>query len=384
MTRPDPAYAPPNVVTLLTAKGKRLTKAITSAGVQPADKPKLFTHDTEPVEDLEDLFELLCWASGQTDTYIVRPAVIEGAPIKIRRISSGPEQGFIDVPRSWLMVDIDLPVIQFPPDWNSDPERHIRALVENSLPPAFHGAGVIAQFSSSMRAGGGTPRVHLWFWLDRPLISLAVKRWLKDCPIDFNVYSRGQPHFTAAPIFEDGVDPLGDSRLVFVPGPVVEVPDDLDTTAPEEVEVDRSIDMSGLSNIDYGDNRWRRVVRTITGDPKTGKGFHDGINAAAMAYVSCKYNPQADDPLADIDYAEFEQAIHEHVSTLTDLSPERQADLQVRLADMRRCFWGAVPKVEEGIRKANIIVAAFTAPSGPRPTLLELYDRGKAASDAAR
>lgn len=384
MTRPDPAYAPPNVVTLLTAKGKRLTKAITSAGVQPADKPKLFTHDTEPVEDLEDLFGLLCWASGQTETCIVRPAVIEGAPIKIRRISSGPEQGVIDVPRSWLMVDIDLPVIQFPSDWKSDPERHIRKLILAALSPAFHGAGVIAQFSSSMRADGGTPRVHLWFWLNRPLISLAAKRWLDGCPIDFNVYSRGQPHFTAAPILEDGVDPLGDSRLVFVPGPVVEVPDDLDTSAPEEVELDRSIDMSGLSNIDYGDNRWRRVVRTITGDPKTGKGFHDGINAAAMAYVSCKYNPQADDPLADIDYAEFEAAIHEQVSTLTGLSPERQADLQVRLADMRRCFWGAVPKVEEGIRKANRIVAAFTTPSEPTPTLLELYDRGKAASDAAR
>ena len=383
MIKPDPAYALPNVVTLLTAKDKRLTKMITSAGVQPAETPVLFTHAAEPVADLGDLFELLCWSSSQTDTYIVRPAVIEGAPVKIRRKSSGTEQQLIDVPRSWLMVDIDKDVLTFPRSWRRNPERYIRALIKAALPPAFHGAGVIAQFSSQMLADGGTPRVHLWFWLHRPLTSSEAKHWLNGCPIDRAVYSRGQPHFTAAPIFEDGVDPLGEQRLVFMPGPVVEVPEGIDTSAPDEGVIDVSVDMSHFINLDYGDNRWQREISKI-GDHEGGKGFHEGINAAAMAFISCHYNPQAADPLAGITYAECERAIHEHVSALTDLSPKRQADLDDRLRDMRRCFWGAVQKVEAEIRKANIRVAAFQMPSGPRLTLLEMLVRGEAASDAAR
>lgn len=385
-TKPDPAYAPANVVTLLTAKGKTLTKTITRAGEkQPAETPTLFTHAAEPVTDLEDLFELLCWLEDKTDTYIVRPAVIEGAPAEIRRISTpgDPNRGLIDMPRNVVMIDIDKDVIRFPRGWRRNPERYIRRLIRAALPPAFHGAGVIAQFSSGMSADGGTPRVHLWFWLSRPLNSIAVKRWLKGCPIDDTIYSKGQPHFTASPIFEDGVDPLGEQRLVFMPGPVVEVPECIDTSAPEEIDVDLSVDLSRYVNPDFGDNRWRRRISEITGKTATGKGFHDGINAAQMAFISCRYDPQADDPFAGLDYAEFEQAILEHVNTL-DLPPDRQADLQVRLADMKRCFWGAVPKVQHNIRTTGIPIATFDVPLAPRRSLLELLAVAKERRDAAR
>ena len=362
--KPDPAYSPPNVVTLLTAKGKKLTKTITKAGEKtPADEVKLFTHAAEPVEDLADLYGLLRWLNDKTDTIIVRPAVIEGAPDVIQRISNPKEgRGLIDIRRYWLMIDIDKLVIRFPRNWMADPERHLRRLIKKALPEAFHGAGVIAQFSSGMRADGDEPRVHLWFWLDVPLISLAAKRWLKGRPIDDTIYNKGQPHYTAAPNFEDGVDPLGEQRLVFMPGPVVEVPVGVDTEEPEEIDVDLSVDLSSYVNPDLHDNRWRREVSKVTGDPETGKGFHDGINAAAMAFISCRYDPQAADPLAGIDYAEFEQAMLEHVNTLKDLPPDRQADLQVRLADMERCFWGAVPKVQAGIIRRGFIATPTLTP----------------------
>lgn len=372
MTKPDPAYAPPGVVTLLIAKGWRLTKRITKAGEkQPAETPTLFTHAAEPVADLEDLFGLLRWLNDKTDTYIVRPAVIEGAPVKLRRLSTPgyPDRGLIDVPRYALMVDIDEPGILLPRNWMADPERHLRALISKVLPEAFHHAGVIAQFSSGMSADGGTPRVHLWFWLDRPLISIAAKRWLKCCPIDDTIYNRGQPHYTAAPIFEVGVDPLGKQRLVFMPGPVVEVPEGVDTSAQEEADIDLSVDMSRFINFDYGDNRWQREISKI-GDHEGGKGFHEGILAAAMAFISCHYNPQATDPLAGINYVEFERAILEHVNTL-DLSPDRQADLQVRLADMKRCFWGAVPQVQREIRERGFI-ATLPLPPARTGSLAEM------------
>jgi len=381
MTKPDPAYEPPNVVTLLTAKGKRLTKTITKAGEkQPAETPTMFTHAAEPVADLEDLFGLLRWLNDKTDTIIVRPAVIESAPDVIRRRCSRPEQGLVDVLRSWIMVDIDKEVITFPHSWMRNPERHLRRLIKKALPPAFHDAGFIAQFSSGMRADGGEPRVHLCFWLDRPLISLVIKRWLKGGPIDDTIYNRGQPHYTAAPIFEDGVDPLGEQRLLHFPGPVVEVPDDLDTSAPEDVDVDLSVDLSRYVNLDLHNNRWWRDVLTI-GDHEGGKGFHHGINAAAMAYICCRYDPQAADPLAGIDYDEFERAVLDHVRGMT-LTPEREAACRRELADMKRGFWGALPKVQADIIKRGI--PFIDVPRGPSMTLLEMYARGKAARDGAR
>lgn len=379
---PHPDYAAPNVVTLLTAKGHTLTKKITKAGTKlPASKPEEFTHEAEPVNDLEDLSGLLRWLIDKTDTYIVRPAIIEGAPNEIRRRCSGPEQGMVDAPRDWLMVDIDKPVVLFPGNWRSDPQGHLRRLIKVALPEAFHHAGVVAQFSSGMSADGGTPRVHLWFWLSRPLIGRAAKRWLKSCPIDNTIYNRGQPHYTAAPIFEGGVDPLGEQRNVFMPGPVVEVPDDIDTSAQEEIGVDMSIDLSSLRNLDLGRFSWRLRVEEI-GDHEGGKGLHGGIRDAAYAFVLCHYDTQAPDPAAGLDYGKFERAVLEHVSTL-DLPPDRQADLDERLHDMERSFWGAVPKVEEAIQRGGFPIHIDSIPRvTKRTTLAERCARRRAERDA--
>lgn len=379
---PHPDYAAPNVVTLLTAKGKILTKTITEAGEKlPADTPSLFTHAAEPVDDLKDMFDLLRRALAQTDTYIVRPAVIEGAPDVIRRRCSAAanERGLIDVPRHWVMIDIDLPVIQFPRKWRATPKLYIRRLIEAALPEAFHAAGVIAQFSSGMSADGGTPKVHLWFWFDRPLMSCDVSAWLRGRPIDHRMYSGGQPHFTAAPIFKGGVDPLGEQRLVFLAGPVVEVPAQIDASTPDGTEVDLSVDISGFRNPSLGDTRWKRMVLQIS----DGTGLHNGILLAGMAYVRGRFDPQADDPTANIDYAEFERAVLDHVGGLT-LTPEREADLRVRLADMERLFWGAVPKVRGEIIKQGAVLSAFAEMSSSSvPTLLELLAKSRKERSAS-
>jgi hypothetical protein len=382
--KPDPAYASANVLTLLTAKGTKLTKTITRAGEkQPADEVKLFTHDAEPVEDLADLYGLLRWLNDKIDTIIVRPAVLEGAPDVIRRIStpsSDPKRPrcLIDIRRYWLMIDIDKLVIRFPRGWRRNPERYIRRLIKKALPEAFHGAGVIAQFSSGMSADGGEPRVHLWFWLDVPLISIAANRWLKDCPIDDTIYNRGQPHFTAAPIFEDGVDPLGEQRLVFMPGPVVEVPECIDTSAPEEIDVDLSVDLSRYVNPDFGDTSWKLWLPKM-GDHDGGDGFHLAIRNVTINYVRQNYNPQSTDPVGDLDYPRLEQAILDHARTIKGLSPKRQADLDDRLRKMKPSFRGAVPKVQHEIRKRGFIA---TPPLPPARTgsLAEMMAR--ASSEA--
>jgi hypothetical protein len=160
--------------------------------------------------------------------------------------------------------------------------------------------------------------------------------------------------------------------MVFLPGPVVKVPEGVDTSAPEEIEVDTSVDMSRFINPDFGDNRWRHAILKI-GDHKGSKGFHNAIRDAAMAYISCCYDPQAADPLASIEYTEFEKAVLERVASLK-LTPQRQNDLDDRLQEMERCFWGALPRVQKGIRERGFI-ATPTLPPARTGSLAEMMAR---------
>ena len=81
-----------------------------------------------------------------------------------------------------------------------------------------------------------------------------------------------------------------------------------------------------------------------------------------MAFIRCRYDPQAADPLAGIDYDELTRAVLDHVRGLT-LTPEREAACRRGLADMKRCFWGAVPKVQAAIIKRGFIATLPLSPA---------------------
>ena len=88
--------------------------------------------------------------------------------------------------------------------------------VISQLPEEFQNVSFHWQLSSS--AGVGDPTrisIHLWFWLNRPISDQDLKRWGNAINlskgfvlIDTSLFNDIQPHYTAAPIFEEMDDPF--------------------------------------------------------------------------------------------------------------------------------------------------------------------------------
>jgi hypothetical protein len=154
--------------------------------------------------------------------------VIRGEPLpgidmtKARRlVHADPETGecatFEEAPRRWFAVDMDrikCPPLTSPVDDPDDAIEHLIGL----LPPELGDASCWWQFTCSQSLPGTEDRLsaRLWFWLAEPLDGASLTRWAlsanKGCEgtlIDPSIYRAVQPHYVAAPIFEDGMrDPL--------------------------------------------------------------------------------------------------------------------------------------------------------------------------------
>ena len=116
-----------------------------------------------------------------------------------------------------------------------DPEacaEHVLGL----LPEPFHDASCVWQASASAGIRPGC-RLHLWFRLSRPVTSGQAKAWLRGSPVDRTIYTPVQPHYTADPVFLDGVyDPVRRRRgLRRGLEDLVEVPDGLEEAPGREV-----------------------------------------------------------------------------------------------------------------------------------------------------
>jgi hypothetical protein len=324
-------YDHPDAMVTLKAPGKRLTKLVTPSGVEPADDGFRFEHDLCDVGTLDNLFDAVADLSGCPDEIVVRGAVIEGAGPKIyrRHRKEDPERSLIEAPRRWVMVDVDRLIPGFeglPPDWAG---ADIRAMIRAYLPPAFHKAGCVVSWSSSMGTaktddGMLVPKVHLFFLLDRPTGSDELKHWLDPKKIDASVFSPSQPHYTAAPIFDGGKDPVGERRVQRLDGPRVEVPETIEPPAPAPGK-------PGSNVIDWDTVvPWRERLERWTED--VGENLHDMLRDAAWAFVNHERN-HGRDPDFDV----FRAAVLEIVGPKVDTKDlARRED---RLGpDLRRSF----------------------------------------------
>jgi putative DNA primase/helicase len=129
---------------------------------------------------------------------------------------------FNDQPLHTVLIDVDgfVPVMVDP---ITDPEEAVLEFVQTMLPMEWAGASYHWQLSSSF----GHPtkvqdglKVHIWFWLEKPLTSAQLKAWAKsvDLPADMALFNPVQCHYTAAPMFEAGVDDPIAVRSGFVQG----------------------------------------------------------------------------------------------------------------------------------------------------------------------
>ena len=132
----------------------------------------------------------------------------EYKPGKTRRIS----EVFDDQPLHTILIEID----DFMPTAGSpvtDPIPCINEFIRVKLPSFFHCVSYHYQLSNS----AGHPdkkhllKAHVWFWLKTPFTSAQLKAWAeaKNIECDHSVFNAVQIHYTASPVFMDGIiDPV--------------------------------------------------------------------------------------------------------------------------------------------------------------------------------
>lgn len=220
-----------DTLTILTATGRRvMTKTWLADGtVKPNDDAKWFTPTKLGASDLRELSSKLVKLAARPASCVVRHALRDTsedleriAEIDGYRAGLAPRQAqfYDDTPLHALMLDVD----GFVPedvDPVADPERAAHQFIAQRLPSCF--GSVSFHWQLSGRAGhpdkAGQFNAHLWFWLSEPRTSAQLYAWAKSTPgIDAAVYRPVQAHYTADPVFEDGVTDPVPVRCGFVEG----------------------------------------------------------------------------------------------------------------------------------------------------------------------
>lgn len=196
-------------LTALTSRGPLLTKRWTAEGIQAYDRAKWFSVEELPVSSLKTLADTLEAIQTLPMCCVIRGKLRPGLdPSSTDRTL----ESFADTPRQWVCLDIDgfEPVLDDPV---TCPAEAVQEFISTRLPREFHGVSHHWQLSSSAGAPGKEHllKAHLWFWLDRPVHGAELDAWARftSSPVDITVFRTVQAHYTASPIFDQGVtDPV--------------------------------------------------------------------------------------------------------------------------------------------------------------------------------
>ena len=107
---------------------------------------------------------------------------------------------FEEVPRSWLMVDLES--VPCPPGIDPTDPLLVGGALRRQLPAPFRVGAVRRAVVSSGAGLKPGLRAHLWFLLDRPLVRAELVRWLeRRAGRRPAVFVAVQPHYCANPVF---------------------------------------------------------------------------------------------------------------------------------------------------------------------------------------
>jgi Primase C terminal 2 (PriCT-2)/Family of unknown function (DUF5906) len=224
----NPSGGSGNVTVLVCERDKSATKTIKLGedGVlfaEPFTAGGWFNVRIEDCADIYGLSQLLSSLENNSRAMIIRgeplPEVDLERRVRRTKHETALQKAYFQsasAGRRWVWIDFDK--IALPPDWDlvSDPIPAVNYLV-SLLPPEFRNVSYHWQLSSS--AGWKNPGLisaHLAFWLDRPWhddeLNAWAKAWNAKCGfqlIDPRPFNAVQPHYVAAPNFDDGaIDPL--------------------------------------------------------------------------------------------------------------------------------------------------------------------------------
>jgi hypothetical protein len=202
-------------LTVMRSPGRSATKVHTllpSGEWDTEPHNKATWHDvtlSPKITSLDDLAAILARLESARECFVVR-----GEPTQSGTLRRRSEDGtFACVDRRWLMIDID--------DCPGDSVTEAIAL----LPDYFRDVACWYQYSASAGIKPGV-KVHLWYWLDRPVCCFSLRQWAKSLSgiVDASLYNPVQVHYTARPVFKNAEDPLP-NRSGMIPGrPVLSLP----------------------------------------------------------------------------------------------------------------------------------------------------------------
>jgi hypothetical protein len=185
------------------------------------DNEKHFRIEEIALDGFEALASALTRLTAEPHAFVIRGAPLPNVNrwharrLLYRDPKTGEEATFRAVPRHWFAADMDHIHCPAATDPVTDPEGAVEYLI-GLLPPELADASAWWQWTSSQSLPGheGLLSARLWFWAETAVDDAALKRWAaaanQDAKIiDAALYSGAQAHYTAAPLFGDGlVDPL--------------------------------------------------------------------------------------------------------------------------------------------------------------------------------
>ncbi len=355
-------------VTVLTHSNALLTKRwfLDDKGKPKSDDygfAKTFDVQTIDVENFSDLCELLDVLKDEPHRCVIRGALLPGRAttnvLRRKNASKGEKAFFGETPRHWVMLDVDLkdPEIRCAYHTAEGCLAAVNAAISR-LPFELRTAGCWWQLSSSAGFKPGL-RVHLWFWLDRPVGEGELTRWAEYANeaagkliVDPAVFRTVQPNYTANPIFDHVVDPVA-QRTGVIAGPPVSFP-----------------------RLNTRNDAWRRKLDALR-NPQNDH-LYTHVRDACAAYF-CAHGPEADDkPL----FLALRTAI-DHSCSIRNVTDSKYDDAKLRsfidggkdFAKDRAVAGENIVLASDGTPKACVGNANALLKSSPAFTDLVAYNR---------
>ena len=269
-------------------------------------KPKTITRRwnlirSVPIDNLEDLLSHLKTLTPFEHVVLGKPAqdTPQLAKQKLSAKKHGDLRTILDTSRPYIICDCDnLPNLENIDVSTLTPVQIHRYAVGN-LPEEFRAADCLMFFSGSHGTSLGKVKVHLWFWLSKPIKETFRKLWLTainvsaggeedddedTCTVDTALAQPAQAIFAAAPTFRRHPDPVKE-RWHFITGTTREV------AVPEREVLERilkgrrprPVDGSGSGGAGGSTGGWVGILESM-GDAN-GNGFHKPQKMAIGLYV---------------------------------------------------------------------------------------------------
>ena len=241
------------------------------------------------VESLEEAHEILMKAR-ESACFLIHGAFKKGVDLDkliVRRKKINPNEPDVlptieDREIKLLCLDVD----GYDKNKELSPEIQIERFIESELPKPFHSADYTYQLSASYGLATEKLKCHLFFWLEKPLLSTLIQAWIKKFNqakewgnvLDPSILTCTQPIYTQRRICEKAHDPVKkDMGLVTKSGDLIfdfaikaEPP-----TTKESKPLSKKYDISeGVRQILTADN------------------FHDEINRLALSLLNKKLAPK--------------------------------------------------------------------------------------------